>query len=279
MAYAREWPEESGPRTATVAPSGRSAPWSAVPGAGRKSLGGELFHAALPAVLSFESPRAWAFALLGIHEYLRTFQGEAGSKTCSTGSRSDSFRDSRRKTTATGPGAKTSSPTTTHACPGAHRVGRQLDRGDMVAAGLVPEWLCDVQRSGRGSVLPIGSNGFYPRSAIGRASTSNRSRRARRSRPASTRGASPATTLGHEMWRAFTGFSARTTFTVAVRSDDGRLSRRASRGSPERKPRRRVHALVPARAHRHEHTRRRNPRARRERNRRAASAQAPRDGA
>jgi hypothetical protein len=37
---------------------------------GRRALGKELFHAALPATLGFSSPRAWAYTLLGIHEYL-----------------------------------------------------------------------------------------------------------------------------------------------------------------------------------------------------------------
>jgi len=79
MAYSREWLEERGSEDS----HGRAL-WAlgAVVGRsrepGRKRLGGELFHAALPAVLEFESPRAWAFALLGIHEYLRAFQGESG---------------------------------------------------------------------------------------------------------------------------------------------------------------------------------------------------------
>ena len=65
-------------RTATGARCGRSAPSSAgraIPG--RQSLAGDLFHAALPAVTTFTSPRAWAYALLGIDEYLRAFQGDS----------------------------------------------------------------------------------------------------------------------------------------------------------------------------------------------------------
>ena len=49
---------------------------------GRYSLAGELFHAARPAVTAFTSPRAWAYVLLGIDEYLRAFQGTAPSKRC-----------------------------------------------------------------------------------------------------------------------------------------------------------------------------------------------------
>src|SRR5205814_4274817 len=37
---------------------------------------GDLVHAALPVVSGFTSPRAWAYALLGIAEYLGAFQGD-----------------------------------------------------------------------------------------------------------------------------------------------------------------------------------------------------------
>src|SRR3989442_9673768 len=38
-------------------------------------MAGQIFAQALPAVTEFTSPRAWAFSLLGIHEYLRRFSG------------------------------------------------------------------------------------------------------------------------------------------------------------------------------------------------------------
>ena len=41
-----------------------------------RSWAAELFEKALPAVQSFTSPRAWAFAIIGLHEYLRTLGGD-----------------------------------------------------------------------------------------------------------------------------------------------------------------------------------------------------------
>ena len=38
------------------------------------------FHGALPATATFTSPRAWAYVLLGIEEYLRAFRVTARSK-------------------------------------------------------------------------------------------------------------------------------------------------------------------------------------------------------
>src|SRR5690606_36308391 len=42
----------------------------------KKTLAGQLFRDALPAVRDFTSPRACAFALLGIGEYMRAFGGD-----------------------------------------------------------------------------------------------------------------------------------------------------------------------------------------------------------
>jgi hypothetical protein len=39
-------------------------------------MAGWVFEQALPAILKTTSPRAWAFALIGIHEYLRRFEGD-----------------------------------------------------------------------------------------------------------------------------------------------------------------------------------------------------------
>ncbi len=39
-------------------------------------MSGQIFAEALPAVIEFTSPRAWAFSLLGIHEYLQRLSGD-----------------------------------------------------------------------------------------------------------------------------------------------------------------------------------------------------------
>ena len=40
-------------------------------------MAGQLFALALPALSEFTSPRAWAFGLIGIHEYLRRLSGDS----------------------------------------------------------------------------------------------------------------------------------------------------------------------------------------------------------
>lgn len=44
---------------------------------GRQSLAGSLFKSSLTPVLELQSPRAWAYALLGVAEYLRAFRGDS----------------------------------------------------------------------------------------------------------------------------------------------------------------------------------------------------------
>ena len=43
-----------------------------------QSMAGRVFEQALPAILKTTSPRAWAFALIGIHEYLSVLPVTAG---------------------------------------------------------------------------------------------------------------------------------------------------------------------------------------------------------
>jgi len=78
MSYSRTWLEETGSEDS----HGRAV-WALgtvvgrCPEPGRQFLARELFHAALPPVSRFSSPRAWAYSLLGINEYLRAFGGDS----------------------------------------------------------------------------------------------------------------------------------------------------------------------------------------------------------
>ena len=40
-------------------------------------MAGQLFALALPMLTELTSPRAWAFGLIGIHEYLRRLRGDS----------------------------------------------------------------------------------------------------------------------------------------------------------------------------------------------------------
>ena len=168
LSYSRQWLEPCGSEDS----QGRAL-WAlgAIIGRagdpGRQSLAGNLFHAAMPAVSAFTSPRAWAYALLGIDEYLRAFQG-------------DSTAEARRRELADrllGLLDRTSRPdwpwfedSVTYCngrLPQALIVsGDRMHRPDMVDAGMRSlDWLLSVQSSPDRQFAAIGSKGFYERGA------------------------------------------------------------------------------------------------------------------
>jgi glycosyltransferase involved in cell wall biosynthesis len=166
LSYARHWLEPCGSEDS----HGRAL-WAlgAVVGRmgdpGRQSLAGDLFHAAIPAVTTFTSPRAWAYVLLGIDEYLRVFQG-------------DSVAEARREEIANrllGLFQRTSRPdwpwfedSVTY-CNGRLSQalivsGERMHRSDMTETGMRSlDWLVSVQSSPDRQFAAIGSSGFYQR--------------------------------------------------------------------------------------------------------------------
>ena len=77
LSYDRKWLEEIGSEDS----HGRAL-WAlgSVLGhsqnAGLRGAAGRLFEAAVPSVLTFSSPRAWAFSILGMQAYLDWFPGD-----------------------------------------------------------------------------------------------------------------------------------------------------------------------------------------------------------
>src|ERR1700722_18989158 len=128
-------------------------------------VAGQLFAQALPALTEFTSPRAWAFGLIGIHEYLGRLSG-------------DSFvNQTRDKLTfrlmeLLGKNAKPEwcwfeeelsydNAKLAHALIlSGHATGNPV----VFERGLhTLRWLNDLQISEQGHFRPIGSNGFYHR--------------------------------------------------------------------------------------------------------------------
>ena len=78
MSFDRRWLDDQGSEDC----HGRAL-WALGVGVGRspfrsfQMMAGQLFAQALPALTEFTSPRAWAFGLIGIHEYLRRLSGDS----------------------------------------------------------------------------------------------------------------------------------------------------------------------------------------------------------
>jgi glycosyltransferase involved in cell wall biosynthesis len=166
MDYQRNWLEKNGSDDS----HGRTL-WALGTLLGRtntpalQSLAGWLFEQALPAILKTTSPRAWAFALIGINEYLLRFEGD---------SRANQIRDELAKRLIDLYKMNRSDDwrwfegelSYCNAALSQAMIicGQRIPDDAMTVIGLESlKWLSDVQRSkpSGGYFVPIGSNGFY----------------------------------------------------------------------------------------------------------------------
>jgi glycosyltransferase involved in cell wall biosynthesis len=168
MSYTRQWLEDCGSEDChgrAVWALGTVVGRSGVPG--KQSLEGQLFHAALPSIATLTSPRAWAFALLGINEYLRAFEGESGVHATGTVLAERLLELFRRTSDSKWPWFEDRLTYANARLPQALIVsGTWMEHEEMRLAGTRSlQWLAEIQCSEDGYFAPIGSNGFYRRGA------------------------------------------------------------------------------------------------------------------
>ncbi len=166
MSYGRQWTERHGSEDS----HGRAL-WALgvvaarTEDSGRKVVATELFESALPAVASFTSPRAWAYSLLGIAEYIsvRGQDGRVGRLGRDLAGRllalfSECARDDwpwfeDRLTYGNA-----------RLLQALMLSGRWMGHAEMLAAGLRSlDWLATVQTTPGGLFAPVGSCGFFSR--------------------------------------------------------------------------------------------------------------------
>jgi glycosyltransferase involved in cell wall biosynthesis len=171
MSHSRLWLEEQGSEDShgrALWALGTVVGTSADPG--RHSLAGELFHAALPAVSSFSSPRAWAFALLGIEQYLHAFEGDRNVQATGRAIAERLLGLFRRTDRPDWPWFENRVTYCNARLPQALiATGSWTGDADMTATGLRSlEWLMTIQRTADGYFAPVGSNGFFERGTTAR---------------------------------------------------------------------------------------------------------------
>jgi glycosyltransferase involved in cell wall biosynthesis len=127
---------------------------------------GNLFERALRKALDATSPRAWAFSLLAIHEYLRRFSGDR-SVQLARETLADRLLDIYgRASTPEWSWFEDVVSYDNGKLPHALLLcGRWMkDRPEMTEVGLKTlDWLVRLQRPSGGRFVPVGSNGFYRR--------------------------------------------------------------------------------------------------------------------
>jgi glycosyltransferase involved in cell wall biosynthesis len=131
---------------------------------GLRCAAGRLFEVSLPAVMEFNSPRAWAYALLGIQEYLDSYPGDRDAQKIRSvlGTRLLEMYESIR--TSDWKWFENILAYGNARLPQAMLlVGSACSDDRMVSVGLEAlNWLTEAQRCAtNGYFVPIGSQGFY----------------------------------------------------------------------------------------------------------------------
>ncbi len=164
MSHGRQWLEVAGSEDSQA-----RALWALGVGAGRSQNAGhrqlcvQLFERGLPSVEEFTSPRAWAFSLLGIHEYLREFTNKSkvlAIREVLTNKLVELWKNCATEdwpwfeNSATYDNARLSQALIMS--------GRWMPHPEALEIGLKSlRWLASIQKTQAGHFRPIGSNGFY----------------------------------------------------------------------------------------------------------------------
>ena len=166
LSFDRRWLDEQGSEDC----HGRAL-WALGIGVGRspfrsfQMMTGQLFAQALPALTDFTSPRAWAFGLIGIHEYLRRLSGD--SLVNQTREMLTSRLMDRYEASAHPDWQWFEEELSYDNAKLAHALivsGQATGQRAVLERGLQAlRWLTRVQLSEQGHFRPIGSNGFYRR--------------------------------------------------------------------------------------------------------------------
>jgi glycosyltransferase involved in cell wall biosynthesis len=166
LSFDRHWAEAAGSDDSV----GRAA-WAVGACIGRTerrtfhSWAAQLLEPAVDAVAQTNSARAWAFALIGIHEYLRRLSGDRlmnQHRDTFTSRLIELFeRNARDDWPWFEPKATYDNAKLPHALI---LSGRWTSNAQATEIGLrTLRWLADVQRTPAGHFRPIGSEGFYAR--------------------------------------------------------------------------------------------------------------------
>ena len=166
MSFDRRWLEKEGSEDS----NGRAL-WALGTCIGRsrrksfQALAGQLFNRALPAAAEFTSPRSWAFALLGIHEYSKRLSGDrlaTQTRETLTQRLMEGFQQATEHNWPWCEEAVTyDNPRLAQALLVSGADSGQQEVTDTGLKAL--QWLVELQTSEAGYFRPIGCHGFYRR--------------------------------------------------------------------------------------------------------------------
>ena len=166
MSFERRWLEEQGSED-----SHARALWALGTALGRsgdeghRRLAARLFEQALPPILEFTSPRAWAFTLIAIQEYMKRFSGDRTAARTRV-ELMERLLDLYRKTANEDwpwfeDTVNYDNPKLSHALIISGHATQNKEAFDVGLKTL--RWLANIQTASSGCFSPVGSNGFYRR--------------------------------------------------------------------------------------------------------------------
>ena len=166
MSFGRKWLEDSGSED-----SHARALWALGTGArrarneGHRKLSARLFSDGLKASESFVSPRAWAFTLLGLHQYLAHHPQQEQMKDARANLTARLVQRWKDSATDDWPWfEQTATYENARLCQALILSGRSMGNSEAREIGLRSlRWLDSVQENQARQYRPIGSNGFYVR--------------------------------------------------------------------------------------------------------------------
>ncbi|MCD6405981.1 MAG: hypothetical protein J7M19_09155 [Planctomycetes bacterium] len=162
--YEREWQEHVGSEDShgrTIWALGTAAAYAGEEG--QRSTARELVLRGLPAVEGFSSPRAWAFAILGVYHYLRALESDDFTEGTMRVLAHKLAECHSKIATPEWPWFEESLAYANAKLPHALlAAGEALGDESMTRTGLETlSWLAEVQTTDDGHFGPVGSNGFY----------------------------------------------------------------------------------------------------------------------
>ncbi|MGB7845909.1 MAG: glycosyltransferase family 4 protein [Candidatus Acidiferrum sp.] len=165
LSYERQWQEPEGSEDSHGrALWGLGTVLGRTKDAGLRGAAGRLFELAIPAAVEFKSPRACAFALLGLLEYLESFSGDRAALNAADALANRLLDSYRSHCSADWKWFENVLAYSNARLPQALiRAGTRSGNDAMVSAGLEAlDWLARVQRcETKGHFVPVGSHGFY----------------------------------------------------------------------------------------------------------------------
>jgi glycosyltransferase involved in cell wall biosynthesis len=165
LSYERQWQEPEGSEDSHGrALWGLGTVLGRTKDVGLRGAAGRLFELAVPAAVQFKSPRACAFALLGLLEYLESFPGDRAALNAADALANRLLASYQANRSVNWKWFENGLAYSNARLPQALiQAGTRSSNEEMISTGLEAlDWLATVQRCEvKGHFVPVGSHGFY----------------------------------------------------------------------------------------------------------------------